>query len=317
MNGQTAIRRWYEQSLAWLPILLLPSVVFWAVPHHWPRWLLMWLVAGAIYAGCKWLTWATTAGHSLRKARNWGYLLAWPGLDAPTFLSASPLSAAQLPSWSEWGWAGVKFIAGLLLFLIAAGQAITFREHLDAPLDLAIGWLGMASLVLCLHCGLFHLLSCAWRAAGVDARPIMNGPLSAHSLSNFWGRRWNTAFRDLAHRFVFAPANKLWGPRWAVAAGFLFSGLVHDAVISLPAGGGYGGPTLFFAVQGVGLLAERRCMGRGEESDFQSTRWRDLRGRGLTILLLLAPAGLLFHSEFVRGIVLPMLRDVAGLLTGN
>jgi hypothetical protein len=52
-------------------------------------------------------------------------------------------------------------------------------------------------LVLVLYFGSFHLLSCAWRSAGVDAHPLMNWPLAAESVSEFWGRRWNTAFRDL------------------------------------------------------------------------------------------------------------------------
>ena len=177
-----------------------------------------------------------------------------------------------------------------------------------------------SALVLGLHCGLFHLLSCAWRTAGVDARPLMNRPLAARSLSEFWGRRWNMAFRDLAHRYVFAPLSNLCGPRSAVLFGFLVSGLVHDAVISLPAGGGFGGPTLFFAVQGAGLLAERRYVRRGGSADSNGSSdssrlpWRELRGRALTLLVLVMPAGLLFHPLFVRGIVLPMLRDVAGFV---
>jgi alginate O-acetyltransferase complex protein AlgI len=138
----------------------------------------------------------------------------------------------------------------------------------------------------------------------VDARPLMNWPVVSASLSEFWGRRWNTAFRDLAHRFLFRPLAGRLGPRAGLAAGFLFSGAVHDLVISAPAGGGYGLPTLYFVVQGLGLLAERSRAGRRLRLD---GGWR---GRGFTALVVVGPAFGLFHPPFVRGVVLPFLAAI-------
>ena len=119
-----------------------------------------------------------------------------------------------------------------------------------------------------------------------------------------WARRWNTAFRDLTHRFLFRPLAARFGPRWAVAAGFAFSGVVHDAVISLPAGGGYGGPTLFFLVQVPALLAERSRLGRALGLG------RSGRGRMLTAVVLVGPAYWLFHPPFVQNVVVPFLRAI-------
>jgi alginate O-acetyltransferase complex protein AlgI len=163
----------------------------------------------------------------------------------------------------------------------------------------------MAGLAFLLHFGAFHLLSCGWRAAGADAKPLMDWPIRSTSLAEFWGRRWNTAFRDLAHRFVFRPLAARLGPRAGLAAGFLASGLVHDLVISVPAGGGYGGPTAHFALQGLGLLAERSALGRA------AGLGRGWRGRAFAALVVVGPAGLLFHPPFVRAVVLPFL-DVIG-----
>jgi alginate O-acetyltransferase complex protein AlgI len=163
----------------------------------------------------------------------------------------------------------------------------------------------MAGLAFLLHFGAFHLLSCAWRAAGVDARPLMDWPARSASLAEVWGRRWNTAFRDLAHRFLFRPLAGRLGPRAGLAAGFLFSGLVHDLVISVPAGAGYGWPTLYFAAQGLGLLAERSRAGR---SVGLGAGWR---GRAFTALVVAGPAYGLFHPPFVSNVVLPFL-DVVG-----
>jgi hypothetical protein len=82
---------------------------------------------------------------------------------------------------------------------------------------------------------------------------------------------------------------------------------VHDLVISLPAGGGYGGPTLFFVIQGAALLAERSGLGKA------AGLGRELRGWLFTMLVLAAPAGLLFHSPFVTRVVLPFLRVIGAI----
>jgi hypothetical protein len=160
----------------------------------------------------------------------------------------------------------------------------------------------MVGAVLMLHFGLFHLLSCAWRAGGVGARPLMQHPWAAAGVGEFWGRRWNTAFRDLTHRFLFRPLTPVLGPVGAVAAGFVMSGLVHDLVISVPAGGGYGGPTLFFLLQIPALLLERSRVGR------TLGLGRGVRGWLFTMLVLLAPAPLLFHPPFVDDVVVPFMR---------
>src|SRR5206468_39151 len=117
-------------------------------------------------------------------------------------------------------------------------------------------------LVFMLHFGIFHLLSWFWRSRGYNAKPLMNWPILATSVADFWGRRWNTAFRDITHRYLFRPLQKSWGPRAAVLGGFGVSGLIHELVISVPAGGGYGLPTLYFLLQGCALLAERSRLGK-------------------------------------------------------
>jgi D-alanyl-lipoteichoic acid acyltransferase DltB (MBOAT superfamily) len=166
----------------------------------------------------------------------------------------------------------------------------------------------MIGIVLILHFGVFHLLSCWWRSIGVQARPLMNRPLASTSLSEFWGRRWNTAFRDLAHRFLFRPLTACFGPRFGVLAGFLFSGALHDLVISIPAQGGYGGPTLFFAIQGGAMMIERSAFGR------RIGLGSGLSGRLFVLLVLTLPLGLLFHRPFVVRVIVPFMQALGVLL---
>src|SRR6185369_1270504 len=115
---------------------------------------------------------------------------------------------------------------------------------------------------LLLHFGLFHLLSLLWRAYGINAKPIMQSPAKATSLAKFWGGKWNSAFSDLMEVYLFKPLVSQIGINGALFAVFIFSGAVHELVISLPAKGGYGLPTLYFVIQGLGLLLERSRLGR-------------------------------------------------------
>jgi len=261
-----------------------------------PSWAVMWTLAAGVSAGCKWITWRAAAPAGTR-FRHAAYLVAWPGLDAPRFFDPRP--EAQPVRGGEWLAGAISLACGACLFFAAA--------RLTAA-DLYItGWIGMVGLVLMLHFGAFHLLSCGWRTAGVRARPLMNRPLAASSLADFWGRRWNTAFRDLTHRFLFQPLAARLGSRWAILGGFLFSGAVHDLVISVPAGGGYGGPTIYFAIQGAGLLAERSSVGQ------RLGLARGWRGWLFAMTVLAAPLRLLFHLPFVVGVVVPFMRSLGAI----
>ena len=84
--------------------------------------------------------------------------------------------------------------------------------------------------------------------------------------------------------------------------GFVLSGLVHDMVISLPAGGGYGWPTLFFVIQVAAIFIERSNAGR------RFGLGRGLRGWLFTMLVLAVPVYGLFHPPFVKNIIVPFMQ---------
>ena len=69
-------------------------------------------------------------------------------------------------------------------------------------------------------------------------------------------------FRQLAHELVFQPLHKRLGAATAGLTVFVASGLIHDLVISLPARAGYGLPTIYFVVQGLGVVLERSNAGK-------------------------------------------------------
>jgi alginate O-acetyltransferase complex protein AlgI len=256
----------------------------------------MWTLAAAIFFGCKWQAWwerrnsfGTTIGRSL------GFLFGWPGMDAAAFLD--PKKQAQSPGGKEWLWATAKTSLGALLLWGIA-------RRVPARSELLAGWVGMLGIILTLHFGTFHILSLLWRSAGVDARPIMQAPLSATSLSDFWGRRWNLGFRQLTHRLIFRPVRTRGGVVVATLLSFFASGVIHELVISVPARGGYGLPTCYFVAQGLAVLFERSQAGKRLGLSAGPRGWM------FALFCAGAPAFLLFHPWFVRGVILPFLTAI-------
>lgn len=253
-----------------------------------PGWAIMWGLALAIYVGLKALSWV----HVRVEAPAWkhvAYLVGWPGMDAAHFLAGQ----SSRPLAREWLFASFKMGLGIVLIW---GVVPLIQRN-----DLIAGWVGMIGIAFILHFGLFHLLSCCWRSCGIAAVPIMDWPIAATSLSQFWGRRWNLAFRDLTHRFLFVPLIRRVGAVGALLIGFLVSGLIHDLVISIPACGGWGGPTFFFALQGLGILLERSKLGRTVGLG------RGVAGYVFCLGMILLPSPLLFHQPFVERVILPFL----------
>jgi alginate O-acetyltransferase complex protein AlgI len=280
-------------------------------------WKFMWLMTGAIFLGCKWLTFWRTKNQDvdLRVGRALGYLFAWPGMDASKFFRYeaernSTVLNGRVLSWNlsdekargnrrhirefpSIVFAAEKILFGcLLLFVIARST----KEPLLAS------WIGMTGLIFILHFGLFHLAAISWRRAGVDVDLIMNAPWRSKSLSEFWGRRWNGAFNSLVLDLLFRRFARSIGPVRATLTAFLISGLLHELVISLPACAGYGLPTAYFLLQGWSVIAQRAFGMRG-----------GLAGWLFTMAIVAGPAFWLFHPPFVRRVVLPFMHAIHAL----
>jgi len=132
----------------------------------------------------------------------------------------------------------------------------------------------------------------------------MDWPILSQSVSEFWGRRWNRPFRDGTHQFVFRPLVGHWGLPLVSLLAFLFSGCLHELVVTVPARGGWGGPSLYFLIQGLALLAERSPLGRQLGLGRGGTGW--LYAAALIVL----PVSWLFPRAFIVGVMVPFLRAV-------
>ena len=286
--------RWARK---WFPALL-PVLVCAITALHLPPWIYMWLLAASIFAAAKWITVSDEfPWRNVSRGRMAAYLLLWPGLNFRSFHALTPL---RPPTVSEWFMAVAKTVVGAVVIWGAL-------RFLPPTHPIVIGWIGMVGIALVLHFGLFHILSNVWRAARFNAPPLMTNPIGATSLARFWGGQWNKAFNDLMAPHVFAPLVRKVGTTGAALAVFLISGLLHEIVISLPARGGFGLPTFYFTIQGAGLWAERARYGR------KLGLGRGFRGWLLTAIVAGGPAYWLFHPDFVRHVILPMLRAIGAI----
>ena len=284
-------------SVAFAGLVLLPASAWW-VTRGGPAWLNMWALAFAEFFALKLFT-LHEAGGDLRDRRALAYLTLWPGLNARDFLG----ERGPCLDWKR-----LKVVVGALANLTLGAVLTWAASHLGDMPPLLAGWIGMLGLILLLHFGAFRLVAWAWCRAGVDAPPIMRTPIAATSLAEFWSARWNVAFAETARRFIFRPLARRVGAKTAGGAVFLVSGLIHESVLSLPAGGGWGGPTLYFALQAAGIAAEKSAAGHrlGLGAGGRGWLW--------TLGVTAAPVPLLFHAPFVGRVIVPFLREINLLL---
>jgi len=281
--------------LAWLAMvgLMGVSIVF---GRNLEPWIWMWVIGVAMFTGFKLLSVSKLSSNGLH-FKSWKvvtYFIAWPGMDVRAFRHEQLIIRRQ--TFLRWLQALMVVLLGIGL-LIGASVLANSGEKLFAP------WIGFAGLLAFMHFGLFQVVAFVWHQIGVNVRPIMKSPFLATSLADFWGLRWNMAFRDIAHQFVFKPLIPIVGVGSASFVTFLFSGVIHDLMISVPAQGGYGLPTLYFALQGIGVSVTRHFkLDRG------------VKGRLMMFLFTVSPVALLFHQPFMLNVMVPMLNEIYQLV---
>jgi hypothetical protein len=284
--------------IGWLPLLVLPLGVL-ALAKFLQPWVFMWILAASIYLGLKWLSWWKARGRVPNAAwRSIAYLLAWPGMDAESFLNAREV--APPPRLRDWIWAVLETGLGVILLWVVA-------RSLPQGETLLCGWTGMLGLIFLLHFGSFQILAFFWQSFGVTATPIMSAPLRSVSLSEFWGKRWNLGFRQLSYDLVFSPLYNKLGVGSASFLVFVLSGLIHDLVISVPARGGYGFPTAYFVLQGLGVAVERSSAGK------QFGLRGGVRGWLFMAVVIVGPVFWLFHPPFVLHVIIPFMKAIHAL----
>ena len=250
-----------------------------AILPEMPAWGRMWALAASCF-------FATKAFVTSGRVASLEFVLLWPGMDLPAF---ERRTADRTLAQRWWRYGALNILFGITLIVAA-------RRVTD---DFAAAWLGMVSLIFIMHCGVFALLAAFWRNVGRDVVPLMNNPVAAGSVTEFWSRRWNLAFRDAARHLLVKTRRIRGTPAMRTLAVFAWSGALHELLISVPAGGGYRGPMLYFLIQAMGVLLEGRC-GLKQRWIWRLRAW----------LFLVGPLPLLFHRPFVDNVMVPFFKTL-------
>ena len=215
----------------------------------------------------------------------------WLGMDPRPFAAprAAPFADARALLLRGAAWLAAGALA------VAAARFVWLRTGSRAAATALL----LPGLSLVLHFGACNLLAGGWRAAGIGVRPLFRAPLLAHSLGEFWGRRWNLAFSEMAAAAVYRPLAARRGRAAGVAAAFALSGALHELAISVPVRAGIGLPFLYFALHGGLVLLEDVLARRG-------VRLAGAAARAWTLAWLALPLLALFHPWFLRGVVWPL-----------
>jgi Membrane bound O-acyl transferase family len=240
-------------------------------------------VVGGLYALIKATAFLTAERRPAGRAL--GAYLAWPGVNpAPFTRAGSSTAPAPAPATR-----GAVVMAVGLAGAVALGAT---APHLPR---VAVGWLGVAAILVTAHLGFSDVLS-SWIGRRYPVIRLFADPLASRSLREFWSRRWNTAFVEMNH-IVFAPYARRWFGRHAATALFVLSGLLHEAAISLPVMGGFGGPMAYFLLHAAAVRSE---------PPLGVAHWPRPLARLWTWCWVLLPLPLLFHTPFRDGIVVPL-----------
>jgi hypothetical protein len=232
-----------------------------------------------------------------RRRWTWRRLLAfvlWIGLQPRPFLRGyTPSGTDPKPTWGG-------FLLNLLTGIVLSCTAIWLLPS-GTPL-LVRAWICLIGLAFARLFAGFDLWALVFRLMGFPVEKVFVNPLAATSLGDFWGRRWNRIMSGMLRDLLFTPLARHVGVIVAAVAVFLYSGVVHEFV-SVVAQSGYGRPTLYFLIQGLGFFMERTRYGR------RYLVGRPIVGRCWTALVVIGPVALVVPPEFLHEVIVPVLRE--------
>jgi len=277
--------RWIlARPIVWLVTLSAYAVIYIVSVNEAPFFRMV-LLCCVLMAGMKWVVYSEWRRQD-RVALSWScwlcFALLWFGMNPAAWVGER--RELKWKSDAYWGLGGCLF----------GGVAVAVMARFQVS-SVVLLFIGMS---LGFHYGCLRLLTAFWRLQGRPVRPLFRNPFVMRGFTDFWAKRWNLAYSQMMVRAVKRPLLPYLGKRGALFAVFLISGLLHELAITVPVQAGYGLPSLFFLIQGVLTVSEKRS------GPLQAV----LCGVSLVVML-----PLLFSGAFVEAVIFPA-RDVLNLI---
>lgn len=264
--------------LLWWLGILLPFIVVHILLLGEPAFARMVGLCTVLLLAMKTLTymeWLKAEGSTIPMQRWLAFSFLWFGMQPKAWVGKR----------RKQEWVSHLQVGLLCMVLGAVGFSVyVFFEGNYFPLSFIL-------LSLMFHYGVLRLNTAFWRAMGFPVRTLFKNPLKIHSFREFWGAKWNLGYSQMMARAVQRPLLPKLGPKGAIFAVFLVSGLFHEFAITVPTMKGFGGPFLFFVGHGVAVFLEKK-----------PHRFLGL----LCLASLVLGLPFLFPAEFVTGIIEPV-----------
>jgi hypothetical protein len=216
----------------------------------------------------------------------------WYGMQPRQFLKGE-VTAAGAP---------VPTVTGILLNALAGATLLWLVPYLlpaVTPWTVRF-WIALVGASFLTLFARLDVAALIFRAMGFPVEKLMDCPVAAPTLADFWGRRWNRIVSGMLREVIFFPVARWAGARVALLAVFLYSGLYHEG-ISFMAGSGYGAPSLYFLLQYLGVLIENTDAARRLRSG------RPWLGRAWAWAVVLLPINLFLTPGLVDRVLVPLL----------
>jgi len=225
------------------------------------------------------------------------FAAAWAGMRPHAFESL--FGKGKPGSWQLIKNGFIRVLIGVALLTLAHFTAkLTIDKQTAFIITSGIMLVGLS---LILHFGILSISAGLWRFFGADTYLLFRQPAKSNSLTEFWGRRWNLAFIEMLSIAVLRPLKAKIGNTTAVLLSFLLSGLLHEVAITLPVNAGFGMPTVYFFIQGLAVVAEKKM----EKQNLIFLK-NKLTAKLWLLFWLIAPVHFLFPNFFIEQIVWPL-----------